>query len=340
MAVEANNASPYTASVTVNSQSEGERLQGFRAALSQVVNQVSGDRTMASQLKINTRNDLYPFIKRYYYQPLEESEDADDDGEDADDTQIPSSKQTLVVEFDQIAVDGLIKTPAVATTSNLTHVLFWLAVDEGKKPRIVENDDKLAEQVKFSGKSKGLDLMLPMLDLDDIGSVNVSDVAQFNVPAISQASMRYGNDLVLVASVALDNRTWSAKWLLLKNGKRFGWSDEGTTLNGTILSGLLKASDMISNPSAVEINNEQHVILTLTGIGNVTHYAAANAYLQGLHEVSSVQILRVEPERVMFDVTLTNNDKDAFMKALQANPHFVLEANPSPQELTYTWKAN
>ncbi|MBI5448532.1 MAG: DUF2066 domain-containing protein [Gammaproteobacteria bacterium] len=355
----------YTATIKVNSQSEADREQGVRTALAQVVKQVSGDPALATQLNINSIKQVYSYVTRYRYQMEQEEveeDDADaeeDDGEeeegDVPAEQVASSSDrtvlNLTVEFDPKAVDALIKTAktapvenkvaSVATVdANLTHVLFWLVVDEGGKPQLVENDeeDKLAKQVKFTGKTKGLDLMLPMADLDDLGALTAADVLRFNMANISQASARYGTDLVLVASVLSDNKHWKAKWLLLKNGKRFSWSEQGVTREGVILSGLLKASDLISSATAVEVNNEEHIVLTVVGIGNVTHYASVNAYLQSLSEVSSIQILRVEPTKVIFDVTLANADRAALMKALQTNTHLVLDPSPSPHELNYIWK--
>lgn len=345
----------YTITVAVNSQDEGERSVAFHRALVQVVNAVSGNKSLASQLKVDKITDLFPYIKRFYYQnSVADDDDSDEDlSDDADESDYsdedsqpaPASNppaQNLVVEFDPMEIDSLIKSANAIAPSNLTQVLLWLSVDAGKKPWVLSNDDedKFAQQVKSMGKNKNLDILLPMMDLDDMGAVTVSDITQFNVSALSQASMRYGSDLVLIAAVHLENKKWLTSWMLLKNGKRFTWDDQGVTLNGAILSGLLKASEMIITPSAVEINKEEHLVLTITGMENVTNYASINAYLQQLHEVSALQVLRVESTRVVFDVSLVSNSQANFIKSLQANPHLMIEPSASAQELNFKWKAH
>ncbi len=331
----------YVATVSVKSQTEDDRLLGFRAALSQVVNQVSGNRGMAYQLKVSGMTNLYPYIQRYYYQAA--SEETGEDEETLDN--IVKKTQRLVVQFDPLSVDNLIKTaslpatPAVAV--HLTPVLLWLSVNEKGKAWLLSDDGEnpLAKQVKFMGKNKNLDIMVPMFDLDDVNALSVSEVDKMNISSISQASARYGSELILVGSVAGQDKDWKARWMLLKNGKRFAWDDHGVSLNGAVLSGLLKASDMVNNPNAIETaNNKGRIILTVSGIENVTHYASVNAYLQNLNEVSSVSILRVEPSRIIFDVVLASDDRDGFVKSLAANPHFVAQPNVSTQELNYTWK--
>lgn len=339
--------SPYTIAVEVYTQNPAERTQAFHKALAEVVNVISNNPNTAFQLGVNKVPDVLPYIKRFYYEKAdEEDEDEGSDGlEEVSGIPTATNKlQYLVVEFDPLAIDNYIKAPVVvAAPSNLTHVLLWLEVDdENKKPFILANDeqDKLAQQVKYMGKSKNLDIMLPMMDIDDLAAISISDVTQFKATQINQASIRYGNDLVLVAVMKETGLKWNAKWMLIKNGERFTWNDTGFTLNGAILSGLLKASDMITTPSSIELNKEDRLVLTISNLESVTDYAKINAYLQKLDEISSLQVIRVEATRVIFDVRLVDSDRKAFTKALQNNSHLTLEPSSSSQELNFRWSTH
>ncbi|EKD75842.1 MAG: hypothetical protein ACD_44C00008G0002 [uncultured bacterium] len=332
----------YMATVPVASQSQEERIQGFYAALTKVVNQVSGNKMMANQLKINKLDNLYPYIKRYYY--LSSHSDVDEDEED-DEGEAPEAQeqQSLVVEFEPLAVDNLIKTlnQSFSSDINLTPVLLWLAINENNKSWMLSNETQsLGDQIKFTAKSKNLSIVLPMMDIDDINTINTREIEGFDVSAISQASIRYATDFTLIGSIIeKEPKSWSAKWMLLKNQKRFTWIDHGVTLNGVILSGLLKAAEMITAPSSTE-GQSKHLVLTVSGVNNVTDYASINAYLQQLPEVSSLQVLRVEASKVILDIILADGEEEAFEKTLRSNPHFISEVQTSKQDLHYQWKKN
>lgn len=332
----------YVARVPVVSQSDTERLQAFRVALSQVVNKQSGDKTMASQLKINNIGDLYSYIERYYYVKTK-SDYSEEEDEDEGSQPDLSSHQDLVVEFIPLRVDNLIQSvKAMTNTANTTRVLLWLVVTDGNKSWIVSDDetDKLTTQIKFMGKQKGLEILFPILDLDDLDGISMTDLKNLDVNAIKQASNRYTSDQIVSAVATHQGEKWNMQWLLLNDGKRSVWNDRGITLEGAVFSGLLKAEDKIISPNAtgVDVYNNPHVILTVSGIGSVSYYATVNAALQQLPEVSELQVLRVDSEKVMFDVTLSKGDVNDLIASLNKEPNFKFQSNPSKQELNYTWR--
>ena len=252
-------------------------------------------------------------------------------------------QQSLVVEFEPLAVDNLIKTlnQSSSTDINLTPVLLWLSINENNKSWMLSNETQsLGDQIKFTAKSKNLGIVLPMMDIDDINTINTREIEGFDVSAISQASIRYATDFILIGSIVeKEPKSWSAKWMLLKNQKRFTWIEHGVTLNGVILSGLLKAAEMITVPSSTEEHGKR-LVLRVSGVNNVTDYASINAYLQQLPEVSSLQVLRVEASKVILDIILADGDQEVFEKTLRSNPHFISEVQTSKQDLHYQWKKN
>lgn len=338
----------YVASVPVFSQSDAERVQGLRSALAQVVTQQSGDKGLAARLQIATLRDIYAYVQRYYYIQLhdEDSEDEEEDGALQESHHIESAPtQKLVVEFIPLRVDNLIQSADAATsTAPKTKVMLWLVVTEGDKVSLISDDetDKLTQQIKMMGKQKGLDIILPMLDLDDIDEISPQDVKAFSINPIKQASLRYHVDHIVAASALHQGGKWQMQWMLLNDGKRSVWNDRGITLEGAVFSGLLKAEDKIITPNeiGIDINQVSHIILTISDLTSVSDYAAINTYLHKLDSIDEVKVLRVDSQKVMFDLSVNQGDMASLIQSLNKQPNLKFDSNPSKQELNYRWSTH
>ena len=124
---------PYEAEVSVNSQGETERNTGFRPrACRPVLARLSGSRSVAAQPGVGQElRRAKDFVSSYDYRQ--------DEG--VGPTGAPTFGTTLIVRFDQAAVDDLIATLGLPVwPMPRPKPVLWLAIDDGSGPRLVGLD--------------------------------------------------------------------------------------------------------------------------------------------------------------------------------------------------------
>lgn len=328
---------PYTVTITVKSQSEADRLEAFRQGLIQIVNSVSKDPLAATKLKINVTTNVLPYVDRYFYKKIHSDDDLD-----AEETEA----RNLVIDYNPIAIDNLLKDVNNAETpqSGDQHKLvLWLALMRNSHPDVLSSEnvaDSLSQQLASLGRNRNIEIILPLMDIDDLNKVSVDDVDEINLTPIQQASVRYAPDQILIGSIkVLPNKQWQGHWLLWLNKKRMRWDSTASSYQNAILEGIGHAADLITTPTALAPHQEvntNHFVITVGGIDNVSDYAELQSYFQQLPMVSQLQIVRVKATNVVFDVIITG-DKAALLDALRHNKHLIALPQTTDQELNYTW---
>lgn len=328
---------PYTITITVKSQSEADRLVAFKDGLTQLVNKISKDPTAATKLNINSMSPVLPFVDRYTYKKIRSTEDEGLDLGEARD---------LVIQFNQIAIDNLLKDLTNGTSSaDLHHLTLWLAVTQNGRPDVLTSSNispDVSQTLSGLGHKKNLEIILPLMDIDDINKVSVPDVDQINLLPVQQASVRYGADQILIGSIKpAGANQWVGHWLLWWNKQRIRWDTNATSYQNAMVDGISHAADLLANPGMMtpaEEANENHFVISVSGIDNVSDYAEIQSYLQQLPIVSQLQIVRAKSSNIVFDVIISG-DKNSLLQALERNKHLIPLPPTTDRELNYTWSS-
>jgi hypothetical protein len=187
---------------------------------------------------------------------------------------------------------------------------LWLAMPTSDGVRLIGSDDLSGtrELVELEARRRGIPIMLPLLDLEDSSAISVSQVVAMDRPSIETASTRYGTPAVLTATLeVIAEERWRARWALLSDGAVSEWQVEGG-LQQVLSAGVDRTAEELYYRYAVAVstNVESGLRLTVEGVTDLSAYASLQHYLAGLSDVTSVQVLAAENDRVTYFVSARN----------------------------------
>ena len=144
----------YEAEVRVNSQNEGERRSAFSRGLAQVLGKLSGDSGVTSRPGVARElRRAGDYVEHFDYRQ--------DEGRSS--TGAPTFHTTLVLRFDQDAVDGMTAALGLPVWPEpRARPVLWLAIDDGSGPRLVTvNQNNAVRPVLDRARERGFGLGLP-----------------------------------------------------------------------------------------------------------------------------------------------------------------------------------
>ena len=312
----------YEAEVPVTSQSAAERVAAIHTALEEVLVKVSGNAEVLQRPELKSLLDqAEQWVQRYQYRaalpvpsgpaapaapPLPAP--AADEAAGAAPAAIPPPPpiQLLWVAFDRQTINQRLAEAALPVWGlNRPRTLLWLAVEKGSKRYLVGGDNRPDLQGMINGEARrrGLPLSVPLLDLQDQGSLAVADVWGDFSDVIFKASDRYQPDAVLVGRVygGVDDQ-WQGRWTLYHRGSVTTWESPSGSQQEVVAAGVDGAAEQFAKRYALTLTPDvaDSVVLTIENVASLMDYARALKYLQSLDPVAAVQIARVEGSEVSY----------------------------------------
>jgi len=230
-------------------------------------------------------------------------------------------------------------------------VAIWLAVDVGADARFILSDgsagnmeladfplaDMQQALLSVAGE-RGLPVVLPLLDAQDITRVKFGDVWEVVREPVLAASERYGAEAVLIGRTnSLDVNDQTVRWTLLIGDDEASWQ-------GTIAAGPAEAATVLSRQLATyaDAGGAQRVIVT--GVASLAGYGSLLQYFRSLPIVEQASIARVDGQTVEFDLAVRGDadrlrrtlDTSAFLSA--TNQPQASAAAPRGAELVYAFR--
>lgn len=281
----------YTAEVNVDRQQSDPRAVAYRAALDAVLMRVAG-----SGLASNTSlvDELFPRPSDYVVQFR------------------PGAEDTLSVSFDGEALERVLRDAGQTVWGrDRPLTLIWLAVDWGDGEReILGADDAvtgidaarsidrnrlLRERLLDAAGRRGLPVVFPLLDTDDLKSVRFSDIWGGFDEQLLEASRRYDVDSVLVGRVRPDSSQLN-RWSYYFGDRLQAYSGEPEAVMNLVADSLADEF-AIQGGAAIET-----VELGIAGIESVSAYGTVGRLLEGLPVVERASIVSVEGDRIEYRV--------------------------------------
>lgn len=288
----------YAAEVVVNSQGAGERRAAFSRALAQVLGKLSGDRSSASRPGVGAElRQAEKYVESYDYRQ--------DEGRSA--SGAPSFKTTLVVRFDQSAVDGLAMALALPVWPQpRPKPVLWLAIDDGSGPRLVDvASADAARSTLDRAIQRGYRLGLPNGSAAEravVGAIWRGDTA-----AVARASQRYSPPMQLIGKLFRDGGAWKADWIFVDNGKVLSrWSESGANPRQLMAAGADGSADALMKRYAkrADTGPAGTYRVAFTGLRSADDYVRLSGYLQGLVVVRAIRPASATAQRMEFDLEL------------------------------------
>ena len=301
-------ATVYEAIVAVKGQDAAEREAAIGRAFDKVVIKASGVRGRA----ISDVQSVQQYVEQYRYEPL---------GEDG--------KKGLWVRFDQGSIERLLVEKGLSVWGARPSLLIWVAIDDNGRRFLAEGED-FGEVVKKVARTRGVPLLVPLLDIEDQSNVQFTDVWGDFEEAIKTGSRRYDPDGLLVGRIQKVGTRWTSRWSLYEGDTPIRWEGRGGALFSLIEEGVEKGVDAIARAVATTVNNAKseagypHVVVT--EIRSLADYSRVVSYLRGLSQVETAYPKELSADRVVFEVNVLQG-LQVFIRAVEVGG--VLEYVPT-----------
>ncbi|MCZ0952576.1 MAG: DUF2066 domain-containing protein [Rhodospirillaceae bacterium] len=211
-----------------------------------------------------------------------------------------ADRENLLIVFDSLGLQQALTArnqPLWGEERPLT--LLWVAIDGGPgergilaaSPSPVPGSETveaaaaaLREELLAAANQRGLPISLPLMDVQDLNSVNFIDVWGNFSERLNNASERYAPDAVLSGRIRLgEEGIETAQWTLLRGGNL-------RTLPGVaVRSGLDDLADLYALEFS-GIGGATSTRLVVSGIESLDDYGRVMSYLESLSVLQSVQL--------------------------------------------------
>jgi hypothetical protein len=238
----------------------------------------------------------------------------------------PGPDNSLVITFDGNAIEDLLRRSGHPIWGNdRPMTLVWLAVDWGQGEReIVAADDEsqdesaarsidrnrlLRERVLETAAQRGIPVIFPLLDTEDLQSISFSDIWAGFDDRLLMASARYDVSSVLVGRIRTSGLGQN-RWTYYFGNEILSWPGEPEQVVHLV-------ADSLAQQLAFSPNTRLETIrLAVAGVDSVSAYGAVHRYLSELNLIEDFSVHSVAGSDVNFDVKVYGG-QDRLSKALE-----------------------
>lgn len=295
----------YTAEVPYDRTARNARQKAYDRALGVVLLRVSGSLLSSDAMTIK---QLFPDSSAYVVQFR------------------PGARDTLWVSFDGQAIEQTLRDAGQTVWgSDRPLTVVWLAVDRGQGRReIVAADDPdgeshdarsidrnalLRERILEIADRRGLPLVFPLLDAEDLQSVTFSDIWGGFDERIINASRRYAADSVLIGRIRTAGGS-RENWSYYFSGSERRW-------NGSPESVVSQIADLLAGEMSVGGSSPLALVeLAVSGIVSVDAYGDLHRILGNASVIEDYRITEVSGDRVALRVEVRGG-AERLRRALQ-----------------------
>ncbi|MFB0980385.1 MAG: DUF2066 domain-containing protein [Alteromonadaceae bacterium] len=343
----------YNAKVIVHSQTDSERKRALQQAMGAVVLKVGGQQELLKNSTIRKGLKNYSrYIANYRYQ------------RDAD-------KTVLLVTFDERKINQLFEQANVPIWGSLRpQILLWLVEENGLRRTIISNATHLSfsdntpsqrrynlpESVEQFSTSRGLPILMPLIDLTDMNTISTFDVWGRFAEQVQKASQRYNPESIIIIRLSNSSlvpqqesyekieacllcqdkaQSYALDWSFIADAQRYNRDKIGLQIFGDISFGtapdkllqqaLSVISDKIYQKYALNSGVDNDYIIDVANISSLEGFIEVVRFLEQLSSVKSVKLLKASGNNRRFELSLKSSGQ-AFLALLKLNQqldHFV-----------------
>ncbi|QSX35269.1 DUF2066 domain-containing protein [Shewanella avicenniae] len=301
-------------SAIVDSRSDADRNQALRQALFNVLQLNSGAKALKDNPQIAAiMGDASALVVQYSYDKTE-------------------AGLQLNATFDHDKIIKLLRDaglPVWGKQRPLT--LVWLASDISGESQLIADAAESTERNDFSKAStaRGIPLVLPLLDLDDLMAVSVNDVRGMFANTVAKASLRYQADYFALASIqtVADQSIQFEVALYSKAAANNPYAPALATRSGTVASReeaigeiMLSLSDYFVSQYAVTDSGLADVAeIEFSGIHAMRQLVAIDGFFSQLTVVKQFSVKSIKADRVRYQLQLIGS-RDDLANVLRLEP--------------------
>ncbi|OCH20552.1 DUF2066 domain-containing protein [Aliivibrio logei] len=189
-------------------------------------------------------------------------------------------------------------------------VLVWIVNEYNYQRSIIweQSDSNLITRIKQAAYDRGLPVLFPVGDFDDVTSIEIPDLwGSFKKP-IADASERYNPQAILVVKIRGNSLSWdlfdTTPQYLVKTSKK---AIEGTASGAVQLSDMINdVSDYFADTYSKKLGTtvSQSEMISIAGIHSTEGFFTLEKQLKQLNSVASVQVDSIQGDKVIYTLNL------------------------------------
>jgi hypothetical protein len=291
---------PYAAEVPVADDGLEARNAGIRAAFSQVLTQLTGNPDAASRPAAVAVADTAPTLVQQFGYRLEQDPDA-------------GSQRYLRVRFEQRAMDRLVRDLGLGAWRSFSpKLVLWLAQEENGQRALfgLAEAPQVLRTVQQQATRRGIELRVPLLDLQDLGQVSAADVWGGREEQLRSGSRRYGSELVLSGAMLPAGDNWRFRWMLIDGDRVDRFDGPVAELADGIGSGIDAAADvLVSRYAPTGDDGWQSVRVRVLDVATLAQYARLSSYLGEQDAVRDLAVLEASDDELLLQLDVRGGDQ-------------------------------
>ncbi len=300
----------YTARVPVASGDEAARKPAIRAALARVLVKLTGRRDVGRDPRARELLDhAEDWVSEYRYLAQPEGTEG----------------YLLEVRFQPARVRAALRKAGLPMwPTPRPGILLWLAVEEAGARRLLESADPALEAAARTARERGLDLLLPLLDLEDRSRVQATDLLGGFDESVREASERYTPDGVLIAAgKRTRDGTWRMDWRLYLGEARLDWRTRDTPLEAAVTEGIQVLADRLArrtSPASGQEARQGVLLVAVDGVNSLAAFAQVHRFLAQSSVLQQVRPWRIAPGTVVFHTSTQDPEGVARILGTRGSP--------------------
>lgn len=321
----------YQGVLPVASQSASERNQLASTALAQVLVKVSGSNDILNNPKVKERlNSASSLMQEFSYSPA---------------GNIPGNTKPyfLQLNFDVEGVNKILRDAGAPIWGQSRPLLLvWLTYEaSGHAAEMIGADagGNISLMLKQNTDRRGIPVIFPALDVEDLAQVSVSDVSAMNVPKLMGTTKRYASDAILIGRIMQDANGYNTQWKLVMGNDQWEWNIPGKTIQETLANVADRIGDTLGGRYATVITNtvQSNITLKIVNVSEAEDFVQVMNYIKHLTPVSNVELQQITGSDMIVTVSLRGT-QESFEKALSVGQKLTPVANDGKQPtLVYQW---
>lgn len=289
----------YEAEVPVTAQDATQRQDAMRAALAEVLVRVTGNRDIGAMPGVAELVANAPqYAQQYVYRAAPVVPGAKG-------VPVPAPGKVIWVRFDRDVLNRALRQANIGIWGRgRPSLMVWLDLRDPNERFVLgtENKPEWKQFVDAVAKTRGVPLLLPTLDADDLANLQALDLWTAAPEEVMRVSLRYQPEAILVGRVELRNGIWHGTWSLYDQENRQVWDTPGDSRDGVVLAGLQGAIDELASINTGAGIAESGTLLQVSDVKTLASYARVSKYLSSLASVTRAQLVRAEGTEVYFRI--------------------------------------
>lgn len=297
----------FSIEMAIADQTTSLRLDAFKQAFQQIIIKVSGsDDALSSPGFKNPIERSARYVKQFSYfnRSLPDDEEAE------------AEVLFIRVNFDQQLIEGLlIEHNFPVWGRERPSSLLVISYDVNENIKLVSDDTApdMIELLDQAAASHAVPVLFPLMDLEDMSMVGISDVVSRQFDKIESMALRYGPDAVVVGQIiGRSGEGWQGDWEVRFDDQIFKWNYKSSSKKAVVDQVIEHLARILALEYALDSqrNSEQSLLISISGMEGIEKLISVESYLKSLNVVDSVRVALIIKDVVTYRLSLRNDAAD------------------------------